>query len=129
MDLKKKRSFYIFSSTNAMDSFYYKVAAFKSIIAVTTYRYWKIIGQCIDNFCNIMHGPLLLDRTVCRTLYSMWPSFGYFSIVIYRISANSKFLIHQPLLGGINHLKIDYIKCLSHHCNIFFLFSISEFSM
>ena len=29
-----------------------------------------------------IHGPLLLDRTVCRTLYSMWPSFGYFSTVI-----------------------------------------------
>ena len=32
--------------------------------------------------CSLMHEPLLLDRTVCRTLYSMWHSFGYFSTVI-----------------------------------------------
>ena len=32
--------------------------------------------------CTINHGPLLLNRTDCRTLYSMWPSFGYFSTVI-----------------------------------------------
>ena len=29
-----------------------------------------------------MHGPLLLDRSVCLPLFAMWPSFGYFSTVI-----------------------------------------------
>ena len=29
-----------------------------------------------------IHRPMLLYRTVCRTLYCMWPSFGYFSTVI-----------------------------------------------
>ena len=31
----------------------------------------------------VRHEPLLLDRTVCLPLYSMWPSFGYFSTVIH----------------------------------------------
>ena len=39
----------------------------------------------------IVHGPLLLDRTVCRTLYSKWPSFGYFSVDI------SNFYLRQTL--------------------------------
>ena len=29
-----------------------------------------------------IHEPLLLDRSVCLPLYSMWPNFGYFSTVI-----------------------------------------------
>ena len=29
-----------------------------------------------------IHETLLLDRTVCLPLYTMWPSFGYFSTVI-----------------------------------------------
>ena len=34
----------------------------------------------------INHEPLLLDRTVCLPLYSMQPSFGYFSTVIVNFS-------------------------------------------
>ena len=28
---------------------------------------------------GLIHGPLLLDRSVCLPLFAMWPSFGYFS--------------------------------------------------
>ena len=34
------------------------------------------------SFRSTGHGPLFLDRTVCLTLFAMWPSFGYFSTVI-----------------------------------------------
>ena len=50
---------------------------------------WDILylctNGCIYNGLDadvLNHEPLLLDITVCRTLYSMWPSFVYFSTVI-----------------------------------------------
>ena len=51
----------------------------------------------MDIFLDTMldHEPLLLDRTVCLPLYSMWPSFGYFSTVY---SGNSKRLNSEQSL-------------------------------
>ena len=55
---------------------------------MTTYDIDKKMGRNETSgfykgqFHVVRHEPLLVDRTVCLPLYSMWPSFGYFSTVI-----------------------------------------------
>ena len=43
---------------------------------------YQILSMVFWKINDIIHGPLLLDRSVCLPLFAMWPSFGYFSTVI-----------------------------------------------